>query len=311
MTDLSVTATLTCMEVWGGNAVVDSGVVMAGLDAWVYCKPFASAESGGDVYYVSSCATGRITRLLVADVSGHGTHVANIAISLRTLMRKHVNQIDQTRFVQSMNQQFTEMSDAGCFATAIVTTFFAPTHELSICNAGHPPPMLYRASKKKWSVLVNRGSAEEASNVPLGIIDIADYDQFDVRLKVGDLVLCYTDSLMESKDENGHMLGVAGLLKIVQELDVSKPDAIVLQLLTRISTIFAGNLGEDDVTVLLFRPNGLSPQAPLGQRLLAPLRVVGSIASRIAGSGEPIPWPEFNLRNIGGTMSSRLEPTRS
>ena len=120
---------LQCMEVWGGNQLADTGVVMAGLDAWVYCRPFAGDDAGGDVYYVSSCATGRITRLLVADVSGHGSIVASIATSLRSLMRQHVNQIDQTRFVQSMNQQFAAMSKAGCFATAIVTTFFAPTHE--------------------------------------------------------------------------------------------------------------------------------------------------------------------------------------
>src|SRR5205814_3709017 len=49
---------LQCMEVWGGNQVVDSGVVMAGLDAWVYSRPVNDDEGGGDVHYVSSCAAG-------------------------------------------------------------------------------------------------------------------------------------------------------------------------------------------------------------------------------------------------------------
>src|SRR5919107_1849739 len=97
---------MQCMEVWGGNQIVDSGVVMAGLDAWVFCRPFGASDAGGDVYYVSSCATGRITRLLVADASGHGSAVCDVAANLRTLMHKHVNQIEQTRFVRSMNQQF-------------------------------------------------------------------------------------------------------------------------------------------------------------------------------------------------------------
>src|SRR5215207_8163354 len=129
---------MQCMEVWGGNRNADSGVVMAGLDAWVYSKPFGGADGGGDVYYVSSCATGRITRLLVADVAGHGDKVSSIAKELRTLMRRHVNQIDQSRFVQSMNRQFSGLGGAGSFATALVTTFFAPTNHLSLCNAGHP-----------------------------------------------------------------------------------------------------------------------------------------------------------------------------
>src|SRR3954471_17144435 len=162
---------MQCMEVWGGNQTADSGVVMAGLDAWVYSKPFGGADGGGDVYYVSSCATGRITRLLVADVSGHGSSVAQIAATLRGLMRRHVNQIDQTRFVRSMNEHFNALSAAGCFATALVTTFFAPTNSLSLCNAGHPPPLLYRAATRQWDFLEHVDAAESAAaagNIPLG-----------------------------------------------------------------------------------------------------------------------------------------------
>jgi sigma-B regulation protein RsbU (phosphoserine phosphatase) len=57
------------MEVWGGNAAIDNGVIMPGLDAWVYARPYQQQAAGGDIHYVSSCATGRIIRLLVADVS--------------------------------------------------------------------------------------------------------------------------------------------------------------------------------------------------------------------------------------------------
>src|SRR3954468_1802945 len=121
---------MQCMEVWGGNQLVDSGVVMAGLDAWVYCRPFGASVAGGDVYYVSSCATGRITRLLVADVSGHGSAVCAVAGDLRTLMRRHVNRIDASSFVRSMNQQFAGLAKSGCFATAVVATFFGPAARL-------------------------------------------------------------------------------------------------------------------------------------------------------------------------------------
>src|SRR5436190_20843696 len=91
---------MQCMEVWGGNQLADSGVVMAGLDAWVYSKPFGGAEGGGDVYYVSSCATGRIVRLLVADVSGHGAKVAQVATGMSAIIRKLVIQHAHTCFVR-------------------------------------------------------------------------------------------------------------------------------------------------------------------------------------------------------------------
>src|SRR4051812_18671738 len=88
---------MQCMEVWGGNHAVDTGVIMPGLDAWLFSRPCNSDDHGGDIHYVSSCAAGEITRLLVADVCGHGAAVSNIAIDLRKLMRKYINYHDQTR----------------------------------------------------------------------------------------------------------------------------------------------------------------------------------------------------------------------
>src|SRR5215212_176506 len=188
--------TMTCMEVWGGCDAVDAAVTLSGLDAWVYSRPYEQAQGGGDVYYVSACATGRINRLLVADVSGHGEKVRAVAVQLRDLMRRFVNYIDQSKFVLSMNSRFVECSAAGCFATAVVTTFFAPTRTLSVCNAGHPPPLVWRSTTRQWSFLGEPSSDAQPStaggNIPLGIMEFEDCDQFDVALDVGDLVLVYT-----------------------------------------------------------------------------------------------------------------------
>ena len=156
---------MTCMEVWGGSQLTTRGVEMGGLDAWVYSKPFGDAERGGDVYYASSCATGRITRLLLADVAGHGTSVASTAANLRTLMRRFVNRLDQTEFVRLLNQQFTTLSESGTFATAVVSTFFAPTQRLIICNAGHPRPLLYQTAKQEWTLLGADAAAEAPSPI--------------------------------------------------------------------------------------------------------------------------------------------------
>lgn len=293
---------MSCMEVWGGNQPVDSGVVMPGLDAWVYSKPFGESSAGGDVYYVSSCATGRITRLLVADVSGHGGAVAELAVDLRRLMRKYVNHIEQTRFVNSMNEQFTELSAAGVFATAIVTTFFAPTRQLSLCNAGHPPPLWYRASTKQWCFLSDTAEGGCASNIPLGILDMTDYQQFDVRLGVGDLVLAYTDSLIESRDSDGEMFGAQGLLQLVEGVDCAECATFVPRLLEEIGRRADGNLHGDDVTVMLFRPNGLGQRVAFKDKMLAPLRVMKGMAKSIRKADWPAPWPELSVANLGGAL---------
>src|SRR5437867_12927899 len=167
---------MSCMEVWGGSQLTERRVEFAGLDTWVYSKPYGDAQRGGDVYYASSCVTGRITRLLLADVAGHGTSVASTAADLRLLMRRFVNTLDQTEFVRSLNRQFAELSREARFATAVVTTFFAPTRRLTVCNAGHPRPLIYRAARREWDFLSETESSASAGprNLPLGILSISD-----------------------------------------------------------------------------------------------------------------------------------------
>lgn len=301
---------MQCMEVWGGNQPVDSGVMMLGLDAWVFNRPYGDAAGGGDVYYVSSCATGRITRLLVADVSGHGASVATIATELRTLMRRFVNYLDQTRFVGELNGRFGELARDGNFATALVATFFAPTNELTICNAGHPPPLLYRVADRSWSALEQRSGAARTPrgphNLPLGVLELSDYEQFGLRLKFGDMVLCYTDSLIEAVGPDGKALGTEGLLEIVRQVDIGDGTTFIARLLAEMERVAPGAVGQDDVTALLFRPNGSGVRPPWYESFRATGRMLGAIVESLRPGGRPMPWPDWKLANVGGAMFGPL-----
>src|SRR5579863_8039092 len=300
---------MSCMEVWGGSQLTTRRVEMGGLDAWVYSKPFGEAQRGGDVYYASSCATGRITRLLLADVSGHGNAVASTAANLRTLMRRFVNRLDQTEFVRLLNQQFAALSEGGTFATAVVATFFAPTQRMIVCNAGHPRPLLYQAATQQWTLLGADAAAEMPSpnNMPLGIIDMTEYEQFDVELESGDCVLSYTDALIESRDADGEMLGEAGLLRILRLLGDVQPHLLTRTLLREIKDRYSDNLTEDDVTVLLVRANGLKPRFSFREFLWANLRFLGSLIRGINPWAERPPLPDLNVANIGGAIIPALE----
>ena len=302
---------MRCMEVWGGSQLTDRGVEFGGLDAWVYSKPYGGAQRGGDVYYASSCATGRITRLLLADVSGHGKTVAATAADLRTLMRRFVNRLDQGEFVRLLNLQFGALSRQGAFATAIVTTFFAPSRRLTICNAGHPRPLLYRAATKQWELLTHRESerpirAAKPSNLPLGIFDVTEYEQFDVELELGDCVVSYTDALSESSDADNEMLGEAGLLRIMHLLGDVEPHALIETLLGEIGQRNPQNLSDDDVTVLVVRANGRVRGYSMADKLHAAVRFAGSLIRAVNPNAERPPFPDFNLANIGGAIIPAL-----
>jgi len=269
---------MKCLEVCGGSQLTARGVVIGGLDAWVYSKPHGQAQRGGDVYYASSCAAGRITRLLLADVSGHGTSVAAIAADLRTLMRRFINRWDQAEFVRLLNQQFSALSKRGTFATAIVSTFFAPSRRLIVCNAGHPRPILYRAQQKEWSLLGHESPPRLTGplNLPLGLLSITEYEHFDVELEPGDCVVTYTDALIESSDADGEELGEEGVLRLLKLLGDVKPEKLIDALLGEIAERYPENLSYDDVTMLIVRANGGAQTLTLGVKMRAAARMAGS-----------------------------------
>jgi sigma-B regulation protein RsbU (phosphoserine phosphatase) len=76
---------MQCMEIWGENQAVESAVSNPGLDVWIYSRPDQGELHGGDVYYVSLRGGGIDTRMIVADVSGHGESVADFSASLRAM----------------------------------------------------------------------------------------------------------------------------------------------------------------------------------------------------------------------------------
>jgi len=253
---------LRCMEIWGGSEAFDNAISVTGLDAWIYSRPYRDERQGGDIYYVSTCGHSYISRFAVADVSGHGEIVSALSDRLRQLMRKHINTLNQSRFVRALNKEFSQMASGGKFATAILTSYYAPTQDIIICNAGHPPPLWYRANIGQWQFLTHEHPERknDASNLPLGIIEPTKYHQFAVRLSKNDLVLIYSDSLIESADPAGELLGPDGLLETARGLNPESPTRVKDELLRRVAARQGSDQFEDDVTLLVLHHNAAAPR---------------------------------------------------
>jgi serine phosphatase RsbU (regulator of sigma subunit) len=289
---------MVCMEVRGGNVPANVGMALPGLSLHVISRPHNAAAGGGDVHFVSTCGTGRITRLLVADVAGHGADVGTTARVLHGLMYRYVNYIDPKKFVRSMNDEFERLTAGGVFATAIVGTYFAPQRQLSLINAGHPPPLLYRAETRTWSLLDDAEGVTE-TNFPLGVVAQTSYEQIDLKLLPGDAVVCYTDSLPESRDPLGELLGYERIVALANALPMTESMSAWLEnYLGTIDAISPGNLLADDLTVLLIRATDGPERARFGRRAGGAIRLIGEVLH----GRRPIPWPEWTVKNIGGAI---------
>jgi sigma-B regulation protein RsbU (phosphoserine phosphatase) len=256
-----------CLEVWGGTEAVEQSLNLPGIDAWVFSRPYAGDEQGGDIHYVSSCFTGRVSRFAIADVSGHGAAVSKLSGTLRKLMRKYINYLDQTGFAQVLNTEFAASATAGIFATAVMMSYFAPTDHLIVCNAGHPRPLWYDASEKAWRRLDHtlEQTSDAPNNLPLGLIDPTKYVQFAVKLSPDDLVVAYTDSMIEARaGGDGALLGEAGLLAMARELPISDPRTFGRALLERVAGYRGRTAPDDDQTLLVLHHNaGEVPNRPI------------------------------------------------
>jgi serine phosphatase RsbU (regulator of sigma subunit) len=266
------------MEIWGGSHAADSSVSTPGLDISVYSRPYAQAHDGGDIHYVSVCGGGIITRFILADVSGHGAKAADVAHSLRDLMRRNINRKSQARLVKELNRQFAALTDQQRFATAVVGTYLATSDRLSLCNAGHPRPFWYRAASRQWSVLT--GADEQppsgVANLPLGIDDGSAYPQGVLNLKPGDLVLVYTDAFIEAADPGGRHLGETGLLDLVRRLNPDEPLTIAPRLTEALDQYRTYKPADDDLTLLLVHHNAGPPtRLSLRQKLDVYAKVFG------------------------------------
>jgi serine phosphatase RsbU (regulator of sigma subunit) len=262
------------MEIRGGSTAVAEAVSTPGIDAWVFSQPYEGAASGGDVHYLSLCGGGIITRLIVADVSGHGASVAEFSNSLRTLMRRNINTKSQTRLVRSLNRQFAELAQMRRFATAVVATYLATNQSLTVCNAGHPRPLWWRAETGTWMLLDLE--VRVAGNLPLGLDDETAYHQFAVILGRGDLVLFYTDALIEAADASGVLLGEEGLLSLVRGIEPDGPADLGRSLLEAVARHRDGRPADDDVTLVALHHNASGPRAlSIGEKIDVYAKVFG------------------------------------
>lgn len=280
---------LQCMEIIGGNRAVHECISSPGLDVWLDSRP-CGGGAGGDIHYFSMCGSGRVTRLAVADVAGHGRSIDEMAQWLRRLMRKHINLLDQTEFARAVNREFTQMSDNAVFATLLLITYFAPTDHLIICNAGHPRPIWYSTRQHGWmaidpaipdpgpSITEAKGTYRLApvANLPLGIIEPTDYHQFAVKLDVGDLVLIYTDALIEARSPDSRQMTEAGLLNLVQSIGPVPADELGRRVLEGVDRWRGGAAPEDDQTLMVLHHNAADPPPlTLGRLARSLVRMIG------------------------------------
>jgi len=273
-------AVLQCMEIWGGNHRVSHALELPGLTGWLHSEPTEQSSEGGDVHYVSVCSKGVLTRLALADVSGHGQSAGSVAALLRSLIRKHIDTWDQSELMRELNSSLNSQVTHSQYASAILFAYYQPTSELVFTNAGHPPALWYHGGTKTWDWLESATPlAHVIEGLPLGLIDGTDYVQVAVSLLPDDLVIPYTDGITEARNPDGEMLGRDGLLAIAKGLSIDEPAQMAERLIARLQEFRGTTPPGDDCTFCILRQPRSQKKSDPSTTVNKAVGVASSVAS--------------------------------
>src|SRR5262245_12306407 len=249
---------LECAEIWTGNQETTSLAELPGLTAWVSSEPVGSDHVGGDVHYVSVCPSCIVSRIALADVSGHGPTVARLGDKLSELMQRYLRDLEQIALMRDLNQALREDFGDGHYATMVAVGWHGRRGLMVVTNAGHPPPLLYRAVPDEWTWLETLRAADRGrvSGVPLGLLPDVTYDRVVIRPQSDDVVVLYSDGVSEALNAAGAELGRDGLIELVRGVDVRSPEVLGTRLVSALRGFRGDAAVQDDQTIIVLRRTG-------------------------------------------------------
>jgi sigma-B regulation protein RsbU (phosphoserine phosphatase) len=202
---------------------------------------------GGDCYNFFPLKSDRLA-LVVGDASGKGLAaalmMANVQSSLRTAAL--FTRDDLAVLLKVVNHQTYASSSADRYATLFYGVFDEPTRTLRYVNAGHNPPVVTRRDgSMRWL---------ETGGAPVGLFPDSEYGEDIVRLETGDLLIAFTDGLLEATNQDGEEWGVQGLLKAATCGAQCPPDAgDLVNLIFNAMDDFSKGHQTDDATLAVVR----------------------------------------------------------
>ncbi len=206
--------------------------------------------------------------LVVGDVMGKGISAALLGAAVKAHLQRALGQLlaEGRRLpdvAQLVNRLHVRISDLlvtlGSFVTAGYARFHLSTGKLEYVDCGHTPVLHMRADRK--------ASWLKGENVPLGFLPQEHYESRQLDLEPGDLLVFYSDGVVEAATPQGEHYGQERLAELVAanwELD---PRALVQKLEVDLLS-FAGSLGQDDRTCVFVRVGPRPSRPPLGYREL-------------------------------------------
>ena len=230
---------------------------IAGLEIAASYEP--SGRAGGDLYDFfplgehrnhndrpDANATPTRWCIFIGDTAGHGLPAAVIMAIVQAVLHAHPAGIARpATLLRHANRQLCSKGLGG-FVTAFLGVYEPGPRRLTYANAGHPPPLLRRASDGSICAL------EEVGSYPLGIEDSETFEEAAVNLERGDTILFYTDGITEARNPANELFDRARLMRVFRNAG-DRPAELIARLRHAVRSHEHDHAALDDQTLLAAR----------------------------------------------------------
>ena len=181
----------------------------------------------------------------IADVAGKGIPGAIVMASVRSMIRGEVEDAyTVSKVVRTVNRALCRDATEGQFVTLFFATYDASTRRLRYTNAGHCEPILIRSGEYCFL---------EEGGLPLGLVPEERYEQAQAVLRAGDIIVAYTDGLVEAMSPDLGLFSRDRVLDVVRSNSAKDAKEILAALRDATAEFCKSQKLADDMTVVVIK----------------------------------------------------------
>lgn len=204
-------------------------------------------QVGGD-YYDYFYQNPNHLDILIADVSGHSIGPALFMVETRSAVRTQASlQGNPAQTLAALNNVlFQDLYNADYFITLFYLQYNLQNQQLSYANAGHPTPLLFKQSTNKCEHL-------DADGLVIGVKKNIEFEQKTCTLQSGDMLLLYTDGLVEARNADGEFFGIERVCDTFINNVQLKPEGLISAQINALKTFCQRENFEDDFSLVVLK----------------------------------------------------------
>jgi sigma-B regulation protein RsbU (phosphoserine phosphatase) len=229
---------------------------IAGLDYFGRCR--TALGVGGDYYDFLALPDGKLG-VALGDVSGKGIAAALTMASLQASLRADAMRAgnDIAGLITRVNSMLYDASTEDRYATLFYAQYDPATHRLSYVNAGHCPPILVRGAASNGAKNDPKNSnvdrLDKAGGTVVGLLPECGYQQAEVRLTPGDLLVIYTDGFSEAMNPHLEEWGENRLILAIAACKGLPAKDSIARIMQAADAFASGAPQSDDMTLVILR----------------------------------------------------------